>query len=50
VFWDASENIVFLDLVKRAARARVTVPGLEHVIFGPGVTAAPDKVTEPDHN
>jgi len=43
VFWDASENIVFLDLVKRAARTRVAVPGMGHVTFGTGVrgTAPP---------
>jgi hypothetical protein len=52
VFWDASENIVFLDVVKRAARvgasagrlelspdfaADVAVPGMDHVTFGPAV-------------
>jgi hypothetical protein len=35
VFWDASENIVFLDLVKRAAKVRVG--GMERVSFGSGV-------------
>jgi hypothetical protein len=52
VFWDASENIVFLDLVKRAARTRITVPGLEHVTFGPGVreTTPPAPATQPDPN
>lgn len=34
VFWDASENIVFLDLVKRSAKVRVSVPGMERVSFG----------------
>jgi extracellular factor (EF) 3-hydroxypalmitic acid methyl ester biosynthesis protein len=53
VFWDASENIVFLDLVKRGARSGVTVPGMEHVTFGPGVRAATEKpaaATQPDPN
>jgi extracellular factor (EF) 3-hydroxypalmitic acid methyl ester biosynthesis protein len=53
VFWDASENIVFLDLVKRASRKHaakleltpdvagaVKVPGMDHVSFGPAVRAA----------
>jgi extracellular factor (EF) 3-hydroxypalmitic acid methyl ester biosynthesis protein len=41
VFWDESENIVFLDMVKRSAKkpvnGKVTVPGLAHVSFGPAV-------------
>jgi SAM-dependent methyltransferase len=44
VFWDASENIVFLDLVKRTAKTRgpvphpgVKIPGMDHVSFGPAV-------------
>ena len=53
VFWDASENIVFLDLMKRSARKHaarmemtpdvacaVTVPGMDHVSFGPAVRPA----------
>jgi hypothetical protein len=55
VFWDASENIVFLDVVKRAGRkgssaarldltpdvaGAVTVPGMDHVSFGPAVRSA----------
>jgi hypothetical protein len=58
VFWDDSENVVFLDLVKRSSRTRgdapalpamapeiaanssVTVPGMNHVTFGPAVHAA----------
>ena len=53
VFWDASENIVFLDLVRRAPKPAprldltrellgggVAVPGMDHVLFGPGVRGA----------
>jgi hypothetical protein len=63
VFWDASENIVFLDLVKRTARTRatlphlglvpdlagtVTVPGMDNVSFGPGAgTRTPDLTATP---
>jgi hypothetical protein len=54
VFWDASENIVFLDVVRRTPRAArleltrelagaVAVPGMDHVSFGPAVrTSEPD--------
>ncbi|HEV2294509.1 MAG TPA: class I SAM-dependent methyltransferase [Tepidisphaeraceae bacterium] len=41
VFWDASENIVFLDVEKRPAdnakRFAAAVPGLKHVSFGRAV-------------
>jgi hypothetical protein len=41
VFWDTSENVVFLDIVKRAAKkpvnGKVALPGLAHVSFGPAV-------------
>jgi hypothetical protein len=41
VFWDASENIVFLDMVKRSAKkptsGKVAIPGLANVSFGPAV-------------
>jgi hypothetical protein len=63
VFWDASENIVFLDLVKRAARTRAAVPhpgpvsiaagslrvpGMDNVSFGPAVRAStPDAAAAP---
>jgi hypothetical protein len=41
VFWDASENIVFLELVKRSVKkpfnGKLAVPGLTHLSFGPAV-------------
>jgi hypothetical protein len=46
VFWDASENIVFLDVVRRTANARrmvvtpnvvMPMPGMNHIAFGPAV-------------
>ena len=44
VFWDASENIVFLDVVKRSARkptsGKITIPGLANVSFGAAVRPA----------
>ena len=61
VFCDASENIVFLDVVKRSARkganakhlelapdiaGKITVPGVAHVSFGPGVRS-PQPETSP---
>jgi hypothetical protein len=44
VFWDESENIVFLDVVKRSAKkpvnGKVAVSGLARVSFGPAVRPA----------
>ena len=56
VFWDASENIVFLDLAKRTARTRPAAPddeapatasGAGHVSFGPAVRAPAPDPSEP---
>jgi hypothetical protein len=51
VFWDASENIVFLDVVKRAARkpvpGKVAIPGLAQVSFGPAVRPPQPAETTP---
>jgi hypothetical protein len=49
VFWDASENIVFLDMVKRAAPTRrgpiLVAPGMAHVSFGPGASVGEHAAT-----